>query len=88
MADIMKFHLYLVETIQIYKGGDLMIKRPKLFNEMETAEMVGRAVQTLRNDRFLRQGIPYVKLGRNIRYTLEDIIAYLDARKITFNSKR
>ena len=62
-----------------------MIERPKLFNEIETAEMVSRAVQTLRNDRHRQQGIPYVKLGRSIRYSLEDIVAYLDARKITFN---
>ena len=62
-----------------------MIEKPKLFNGIETAEMVSRAVQTLRNDRHRRQGIPYVKLGRSIRYSLEDIVDYLDARKITFN---
>jgi len=40
-----------------------MIKK-KFLNEAEVSEMTGRAVSTLRNDRYLRQGLPFIKWGR------------------------
>ncbi len=50
--------------------------------EREVSKMTGRAVQTLRNDRHRGVGIPYVKLTRQVRYDLADIIEYMNSRKI------
>lgn len=50
--------------------------------EKEVARITRRALPTLRNDRHLRRGIPYCKIGRSVRYRLDDVIAYMEARKI------
>jgi len=54
----------------------------KWIGEKEVAQITGRGLQTLRNDRSKGQGIPYSKLGRLVRYSLEDVLAYMEARKI------
>ncbi len=46
------------------------------------ADILGLAVQTLRNMRCRGEGPPYIKLGRAIRYWPEDLIGYLQERKI------
>jgi len=46
-------------------------------NEQEVSRITGRAAQTLRNDRHKRQGLPYSKIGRSVRYKLDDVIRYL-----------
>lgn len=51
-------------------------------NDKQVAEITGRGLQTLRNDRHRGQGIPYSKYGRLVRYSQEDVIAYLESRKI------
>jgi len=58
-----------------------MIKK-KFLNEAEVSEMTGRAVSTLRNDRYLRQGLPFIKWGRSVRYDFEEVVAFLEAKKI------
>jgi len=35
--------------------------------------------QSLIQDRFRDRGLPYVKLGRRVRYRRQDVIDYLDA---------
>ena len=55
---------------------------PKYLTESEVAEMTGIALSTLRNSRFNRTGIPYVKLSKSIRYALNDVIEYFESRKI------
>lgn len=54
----------------------------QLLDEKETALTVKKAVQTLRNDRHNNRGLPYIKLGRSVRYSMEDIEKYVAARKI------
>ena len=54
----------------------------KYLDEKSVANITGIGVQTLRNARFLRTGIPYVKLNRSIRYSLQDVIDYMESRKI------
>lgn len=55
-------------------------------NEKEVAAITGRAVSTLRNERFMRKGLPYLKVGgRSIRYKTEDVIAYMEGRRISFD---
>ena len=61
-----------------------LLKKPYL-NELEAAALTGRAVSTLRNERFLRRGLPYLKVGkRSIRYKTADVIATMEAHRVTF----
>ncbi len=64
-----------------------LLTKPFL-NEAEVAAITGRALATLRNDRFLRRGIPYLKVsGRSIRYRTPDVMNFMEARPITFHDE-
>ncbi len=65
-----------------------LMKKP-FINEKEAAAITGRALSTFRNDRHMRRGIPYLKVGRRtIRYRLVDVIAFMEATRITFDEFR
>jgi predicted DNA-binding transcriptional regulator AlpA len=51
-------------------------------NEKEVSKITSLAVATLRNDRWLGRGIPYVKLGRSVRYSLEAVLDYMQAHTV------
>ena len=62
-----------------------LLSKPYL-NEVEVSAITGRAVATLRNERHLRCGIPYLKVSkRSIRYRLADVLNFMEARLITFD---
>ena len=50
--------------------------------EREVAQLTGRSLSTLRNERHLCKGFSYVKIGRSVRYPKADVIAFMEARKI------
>ena len=54
----------------------------RYLTEVQVAEITGRALSTLRNERFSRCGIPYIKIGRSVRYSFQDVINFMEARKI------
>jgi predicted DNA-binding transcriptional regulator AlpA len=55
-------------------------------NELEVSALTGRAVSTLRNERFMRKGLPYYKIGgRSVRYKTEEIISIIESRRISFD---
>jgi hypothetical protein len=59
----------------------------QLMNEHRAAEILGLSVQTLRNDRSLSQGLPYIKLVKRgtrgtIRYRLSDMLKYIESHLI------
>ncbi len=58
----------------------------ELVDETRISQITKRALSTLRNDRHNKRGIPYVKLGRSVRYSLADVRAYLESRKIATES--
>ncbi|MBP8980591.1 MAG: hypothetical protein KBG09_05035 [Syntrophobacterales bacterium] len=61
-----------------------LLKKPYL-TESEAAAITGRSVFTLRNERHLRRGIPYLKISaRSVRYKTADVIATMEARRISF----
>lgn len=64
-------------------GDDIVEILQNLLNEHRVAELLGFHVQTLRNHRSAGVGIPYVKVGRSVRYQLVDIQEYLAERRIT-----
>ena len=50
--------------------------------EFQVAEIMSQSVQTLRNHRFLGKGLPYLKIGRSVRYLAEDVERYLRKHRI------
>lgn len=50
--------------------------------EVEVSRLTGLAVQTLRNWRFLGKGFRYVKIGRCVRYDLQEVLQEMEKRKI------
>lgn len=70
--------------IEVVPANELLNK--PFLNEFEVSAITGRAVSTLRNDRFLRRGIPYLKVSkRSIRYRTPDVMNFMEARPITFD---
>ncbi|OPY88820.1 MAG: hypothetical protein A4E71_00216 [Smithella sp. PtaU1.Bin162] len=70
--------------VQIAPANELLNK--PFLNEFEVSAITGRAVSTLRNDRHLRRGLPYLKVSkRSIRYRTPDVMNFMEARLITFN---
>lgn len=65
--------------------GNQLIQKPFL-NEFEVSALTGRAVSTLRNDRHLRRGLPYLKVSaRSIRYRTPDVLNFMEARPVYFD---
>jgi hypothetical protein len=54
-----------------------------LVGEEEAARILGLAVQTLRNWRTARKGPTYCKISRSVRYKVEDLLDYIESKKIT-----
>ncbi len=50
--------------------------------EQEVSKMTRIALQTLRNNRFHKLGIPYFKIGKSVRYSYSDVIVFMEKRKI------
>ena len=59
-----------------------MIQEPCYIDEQECSRITGRKLPTLRNDRHLGRGLPYIKFGRSVRYNLQDVVRFMEARKI------
>ena len=53
-----------------------------LMDEKQVSELTGVSVQTLRRNRLAAKGIPYLRLGRLVRYRIADILAYLDSCRV------
>ena len=54
--------------------------------EKQLAERHLRSSKTLRNDRVRGAYIPFVKIGRHVRYRLSDVLAYEQAHAMTSTS--
>ena len=54
----------------------------KILNEIEVSKLTGLALPTLRNWRHLRKGPAYLKLGKAVRYNLEDVLAFAAKKRI------
>ena len=55
---------------------------PKSINEKELASVLKSSVAKLRRDRWLGQGIPYVKNGRLVRYLETDVLEFLEENRV------
>jgi predicted DNA-binding transcriptional regulator AlpA len=60
--------------------------KKRYLNEHEVSQLTGIAVSTLRNDRHLRRGFPYLKIGkRSVRYITSDVVREMEKIRITFD---
>ncbi len=55
---------------------------PHLVSDVEAAQVLGLAVQTVRHMRAQNRGPRYVKFGRTVRYDLADLAAYVEAHRV------
>lgn len=72
-----------------FKTSALPIGKPDLSNcriplevlltEHDLARRQNRSVKTIRNQRVLGGGVPFIKIGRLVRYRLQDVVASEDA---------
>lgn len=53
-----------------------------VMNDVEAAEALDVAPTTLRKWRTTGRGPAYIKLGKNVRYRLEDLTAYLQKQTV------
>jgi len=51
----------------------------QLLTEIDVSHLTGRAVSTLQKDRCVGTGIPFIRLGRLVRYRQGDVTAYLSS---------
>jgi hypothetical protein len=56
----------------------------RYLTEKQVAELTAKALSTLRNDRHMRRGIPYIKDGASVRYNIADVVLYMEQKKIVF----
>jgi len=52
------------------------------FTVKQVSQLIGKAVDTLNNERSLRRGIPFIKIGGKVVYSLKDIEAYMQRNRI------
>jgi hypothetical protein len=55
---------------------------PVYLNDRDAAAFIAMRPQTLRNWRQDNKGPPYIKVGRAVRYSVVDLIAYMEAHKV------
>jgi hypothetical protein len=55
---------------------------PEISTAADLAPVIGSTVEALSQDRYLGRGLPYVKIGRRVRYLRADVIAYLEANRV------
>jgi len=63
------------------------LEEQRLLNTAEAAKFLNRAENTLRIARIRGNGPAYRKFGRTVRYTIEDLIAYVEQAKRTSTSQ-
>lgn len=51
-------------------------------NEKQVATFIGCSLSKLRSDRFKHQGIPYSKVGKSVRYSLQDVESYMHHHRV------
>jgi excisionase family DNA binding protein len=60
-----------------------LVKKPKLLSNDEAAEFLGVSPGTLPIWRHhARYPLPYIKIGRLVRYSEEDLLAWMESRKV------
>ncbi len=54
---------------------------PPVATAKQLAEFLHTTEASLAQDRYLRRGVPYTRVGRRIRYLRDDVLRYLSANR-------
>lgn len=49
----------------------------------QVSDFTGIPESSLAQDRYLKTGIPYVKFGKRVRYLRTDVLAYIEANRVS-----
>ena len=60
---------------------------PHLLDEKEAGALIGKSAKWMETDRRVHKTIPYVKLGRHVRYRTQDLLAYIEANLVSATDK-
>jgi excisionase family DNA binding protein len=55
------------------------ITLPTMLTQSQAAEYLGVSEKKLERDRWCERRIPYVKMGRHVRYRASDILTYIES---------
>ena len=61
---------------------------PSFLTADAVAELTGLSLETLAQWRSQRRGIPYLKIGRVVRYDPSDVQNYLDGCRVSVSAPR
>lgn len=68
------------------KANVSMVEQKKYLTAEEVAGLTGLSVETLAQWRSQKRGIPYLKIGRAVRYDLADVQAYLEGCRVSVSA--
>lgn len=52
---------------------------PVLLTQAEAARVIGKSEKWLERDRWAGPTVPYIKLGRSVRYRVADLLTYIES---------
>lgn len=55
---------------------------PKYMKAEQVSELLDITEASLAQDRYRNEGIPYIKIGKRVRYERDDVLAYLEQSKV------
>jgi hypothetical protein len=58
---------------------ELSRRYPPLLNQKQYCELTGKAKSTAEQDRLYGRGAPFIRMGRSLRYRLDDVVVWLDS---------
>ena len=61
---------------------------PPLLSSEEVAAITGLSIETLAQWRSQKRGIPYLKIGRAVRYDPVDVQTYLEGCKVSVSDPK
>jgi len=61
---------------------------PELLTPEQVAEITGLSLDTLAQWRSQKRGIPYLKIGRAVRYDAAEVEAYLERCRVSVSDPR
>ena len=59
-----------------------MEKIPQFLTEVEVARILNVSRATLQQNRWLGRGLAFIKVGRSVRYSLDDLQAFIEANRV------
>jgi len=60
---------------------------PRLLNQRELAAYLGKSTAWCERARWAGEGPPFIKLGRHVRYRVDDVLAWIEENARTSTSE-